>query len=90
MLNFFKAYLKQWPSFLKSSPSLLQAFFSTLSVNISKSASNGLTKVTDAGFALAANMPTFFRGLVSEKAVTEKSCQVETKAVIRASVSGSG
>jgi len=85
-LNIFKAYLKQWPLFLRSSPSSLQAFFSAFSVSISKSVSNGLTKVADTGFALAANMPTFFRGIALD--VAEKSCQAETKAAISASVSG--
>ncbi|BBB14631.1 putative L-lactate dehydrogenase [Candidatus Rickettsiella viridis] len=85
-LNIFKAYLKQWPLFLRSSPSSLQAFFSALSVSISKSVSNGLTKVVDTGFALAANRPTFFRGIALDGA--EKLCQVEAKVAISASVSG--
>ena len=81
-LNTFKAYLKQWPLFLRSSPSLPQAFFSVLSVNISKFGSNGLTKVADAGFALATNMPTFFKRLTFDRAAMEQPYQIETKALI--------
>lgn len=81
-LNIFKAYLKQWPLFLRASPSLPQAFFSAFSVNISKFGSNGLTKVADAGFALATNMPTFFKRLTFDRAAMEQPYQIETKALI--------